>query len=1038
MHRETRRAAAEPHTGAGTGEPSGVSNLVDGGTVHGDVFQAGRDLIIDNRTTAPAVEVRWPVLVGRIPNLAGYFQHRPESEMLRTALEDGGRTAVLGQVVTGTGGVGKTQLAAHYAHQVLQASLTAAAGPAAAVPGPATPGATGADTGPDGDGAGGATPAASVRRTAPVDLVMWVNAATTNAITTAYAQAARAVAPGQYDGQDAEEAALDFLTWLQVSGRRWLIVLDNVPDPAALTVLRPPDTGNGRTVVTTRSRHGAWTTTTRTLLPVDLYSPEEALAYLRSALDNPGRAALRGADTDEQLTALAQDLGHLPIALAQAAAYLNDTARAIPRYRALLADRARRLEESLPDRTGLPDQQQHTIAALWDISIEQADRTRPQGLARPLLELACVLDPDAVPDTVLTTEAARAYLARARSTSTGEATGPSAADGDNAPVTAGPGRTDHEIHPLVPVDQEDAEDVLRVLHRLNLLDHTPAPARTGAIGEASTADDPPDGGWGAVRVHRLVQHAVRDSAPARERRARLVRAAADAVEQAWPDEDHHDRNLAAVLRANTATLTAHAGDHLWNPDGHPVLFRAGDSLLNAGLHATAHWQHLAAAAQHALGPHHPQTLTARSNLATSHQQAGRTQEAIDLLQQVLTDYERVVGPHHPHTLTARNNLASSYRQAGRTQEAIDLLQQVLTDRERVLGAHHPHTLNTRGNLAHAYWQAGRTDEAITIEEQVLTDYERVVGAHHPQTLTARNNLASSYQQAGRTQEAIDLLQQVLTDRENVLGPHHPQTLSARSNLASSYRQAGRTDEAIDLQEQVLTDYERVVGPHHPQTLTTRNNLAHSYRQAGRTDEAIDLQEQVLTDCERTLGAHHPQTLTARSNLASSYRQAGRTDEAIDLQEQVLTDCERTLGAHHPRTLTIRGNLATSYRQAGRTDEAVDILRSVVGGRVRALGSGHQGTAGSRVSLAVTLTGRGRSLLPGDTAGAWRDAAEAVQAVGPHFAEDPGVYGPALGRAYRLAADVLDADGQSDAAAEYRLRAFYTAGAAASQRAGDHS
>ncbi|MFE6867711.1 tetratricopeptide repeat protein [Kitasatospora sp. NPDC057692] len=942
---------------AGRGEFSGVSNLVDRSTVHGDVFQAGRDLTINNRTTTPAAEVRWPVLVGLIPHPAGYFQQRPESEMLRTALEGCGRTAVLGQVVTGIGGVGKTQLAAHYAHQVLQASLAAAAGSAAAaVPGPATPGATDADTGPDGDGAGGTSPEASVRRPAPVDLVVWVNAATTNAITTAYAQAARAVTPGQYDGQDADEAALGFLTWLQASSRRWLIVLDNVPDPAALTVLQPPDTENGRTVVTTRSRHGAWTTTTRTLLPVNLYTPAQSLAHLRAALDHPNRAHLH--DSNEHLAALADDLGHLPIALAQAAAYLTDTARTIDRYRALLADRARTLQQNLPDHT-LPDHQHLAVAALWDISIEQADRTRPEGLARPLLELASVLDPDAVPDTVLTTEAARTYLARARNTSTGEAIGPSAENGDNAPVTAGPGRTDNEIHLPVPVGQEDAEDVLRVLHRLNLLDHTPAPAATGTgTGgeEASTAGDPPSGGWGAVRVHRLVQHAVRDSAHARERRARLARAAADAIGQAWPAEDHHDRNLAAVLRTNTATLAAHAGDHLWHPDGHPVLFKAGDSLLHAGLYATAtaHWQHLTDTAERALGPDHLHTLTARNNLALTYRQAGRTQEAIDLGEQVLTDRERVVGPRHPHTLTARNNLASSYRQAGRTQEAIDLLRQVLADRERVLGLHHPHTLSTRGNLAHAYWQAGRTGEAITIEEQVLIDYERVVGPHHPQTLTARSNLASSY------------------------------------------------------------------------------------RQAGRTHEAIHLQEQVLTDCERILGAHHPGTLTARSNLASSYRLAGRTHEAITLQEQVLTDCERILGAHHPDILTIRGNLAHSYQQDGRTGDAVALLRSVVEGQVRVLGSGHPGTAGSRVALAVMLTGRGRSLLPGDTAGAWRDAAEAVQAVGPYFADNPGMYGPALGRAYRLAADVLDADGQSDAAAEYRLRAFYTAGAAASQRAGDHS
>lgn len=40
--------------------------------------------------------------------------HRPEAEQLRAAV-DGGGTAVLCQVLTGTGGVGKTQLAADHA-----------------------------------------------------------------------------------------------------------------------------------------------------------------------------------------------------------------------------------------------------------------------------------------------------------------------------------------------------------------------------------------------------------------------------------------------------------------------------------------------------------------------------------------------------------------------------------------------------------------------------------------------------------------------------------------------------------------------------------------------------------------------------------------------------------------------------------------------------------------------------------------------------------------------------------------------------------
>ncbi|MEU1456942.1 tetratricopeptide repeat protein, partial [Streptomyces avermitilis] len=83
---------------------------------------------------------------------------------------------------------------------------------------------------------------------------------------------------------------------------------------------------------------------------------------------------------------------------------------------------------------------------------------------------------------------------------------------------------------------------------------------------------------------------------------------------------------------------------------------------------------------------------ARSNLAAFCWEAGRTGEAIGLLEQVVADCERVLGDDHPSTLAARNHLAVSYRQAGRTGEAIGLLEQVVADCERVLGDDHPSTL----------------------------------------------------------------------------------------------------------------------------------------------------------------------------------------------------------------------------------------------------------------------------------------------------------------------------------------------------------
>ena len=106
-------------------------------------------------------------------------------------------------------------------------------------------------------------------------------------------------------------------------------------------------------------------------------------------------------------------------------------------------------------------------------------------------------------------------------------------------------------------------------------------------------------------------------------------------------------------------------------------------------------------------------------------------------------------------MLSRSNLGNAYRAAGRTAEAITLLERTVADRERVLGADHPETLFSRSALANAYRAAGRTAKANTLIERTVADRERGLGADDPDTKATRSNLAASYRAAGRTAEAID-------------------------------------------------------------------------------------------------------------------------------------------------------------------------------------------------------------------------------------------------------------------------------------------
>nr|BEK64163.1 FxSxx-COOH system tetratricopeptide repeat protein [Kitasatospora purpeofusca] len=772
------------HSAVGEGsrvEHTEVSNQVTGGTVHGDVYQAENVTVNQYLpSSAPGPVVRpavRPVRVGTVPPLASAFQPRPGLREEIDRARERHATVVLTQVLSGGGGVGKSQLAAAYAWQAH---------------------------------AGG------------VAVLVWVNAAESAQIVAAYAQAARLVGAPGADGQDAEADAGAFLDWLAVTERSWLVVLDDLTDLEGAQRWWPrPSAGTnigGRVLATTRRRDALVTGSGRAVVDIGTYTRTEALDYLGerfTAADAPHLLDGRAED-------LVEALGRLPLALAHAAAYMINEDVDCATYLGLFTDRASYLTVLLPPGADTDGYGRQVTTSLL-LALDAAQQREPVGLAAPAIRLAAHLDPAGHPDTIWATEAVTRYLATHR--------------------------TPPDATRVEPVTPDQARAALRLLHHYALLTHTPHDHSR------------------AVRLHALTARAARETTPPAATPA-VVRTAADALQAVWPEHGHTARDLTAVLRANTDTLADHAGDLLWRPNGHPILFMAGHSLTEVGPVGTAvtHWQGLAAVAERVLGDDHPDTQLSRGGLAASYWQAGRTGEAIVIEGRVLADCERLLGDDHPYTLSARANLAVSYYQAGRTGEAIDLLQRVLTDRERLLGDNHLDTLMARANLAASYQEAGRTGEAIVIKERVLADWERLLGDDHPYTLTARANLAVSYQQAGRTGEAIDLLQRVLTDRERLLGDDHPDTLTARANLAASYERAGRTGEAIVIEERVLTDCERLLGNDHPYTLTARANLAVSYQRARRTGEAIDLLQRVLTDSERLFGDDHPDTRAAAGQL----------------------------------------------------------------------------------------------------------------------------------------------------------------------------
>jgi NB-ARC domain/Tetratricopeptide repeat len=692
---------------------SGTGVLDDAGIPWGEPFTPESQRGID-----------WPILVGRLPQGADCFQKRPEQAELFMALQETNTVVVTQvpagvdtQVLTGMGGVGKTQLAASFAKTQWD------------------------------------------RRN--VDLLVWVNASSRLSVISAYAAAADRIGVTPAGGAgDLNAAANRFWSWLaEKSDKKWLIVLDDVDDPNDLEDLEPPLSAWGNAIVTTRRNDPSYYAEGWRLLKIGRFTSAQALEYLRNRLrDHPD--ALTGADK------LAEDLGYLPLALASASAYIRyiadgtaDGPRTCAQYSALLARRHQRLDEELMPTRRI-DKYGRTLAATWSISIERVDQRFPSGIARRLMELLSLLDPNGIPFAILDTPENRAYL------------------GSQSP--------------------EEIRTVLRVLRDFSLI-------------EFDEADSD------LVRIHMLVQRAVGYTTEASSLNE-ATRALADSMSSQWPAHQHRTSS-AELLRSNALALSKANPEPLQTPGLHPLLFQLGESYGQAGLVDQAHeyFTQLRKDASVALGADSRDALQARQRDAYWLGFSGRAEDALRAFTALAADQARVLGPDHPDTLIARHNVARFRGRSGDPQGAVDDLERLVEDQIRVLGPDHIETLKSRNILGYWRSKAGDGQGAVAALEELLAIRIRLNGPDDPETLTTRNDLAIAKADIGDYAGAVAVAGTLVQDRARVLGPEAPATLSSSAYVAYWLAMAGDYSSIADL-ETIVSDHLRILKARHPNTL----------------------------------------------------------------------------------------------------------------------------------------------------------------------------------------------------------------------------
>jgi hypothetical protein len=546
------------------------------------------------------------------------------------------------------------------------------------------------------------------RRAGEYTLVWWINAEQAGLIGEQMAQLASAVglATTGATGTDAN-AALDHLRRTD----HWLLIFDNATNVEDLQSWLP--SGNGHVLIT--SRNPSWGAVAHRV-DVDVFARPESISYLHARVPS----------IDENTAAeLAAELGDLPLALSQAAAYLERTQ--LPPHSYLIKFRTRR-EQMIT--AGSDQIYAGRIDTAWSIALERLATTAPATVQ--LLNLAAFCAPEPIPLSLFTERATRL-----------------------------PGPLSDTVTSAHP--EADLDAIIAAALDFSLC------RRLGST----------------MQVHRLVQAVIRHRLPAESRQA-TVNMVTQLLTAAHPGDPDRPTTWPAWTALGPHIL--HTFTHEPQPDDAPGLRHlvsqfcwhlvargdyVGAHRIAIDLHDVCHTT---------LGPDDPVTLAAATNLATTLRGLNHVDAARTLNEDVLARCRRLYGDDHHDTLDAANQLVSSLS-ADQDNVARDLAEDTLTRCRRTLGDNHNLTLATAGNLANTMVALGNHQRARDLAEETLAGFRNLNGDDNQGTLWAACLLVRVLHSQGDDATAKRLGEPMLATCRRLLGDEHRYTTAIADTLS---------------------------------------------------------------------------------------------------------------------------------------------------------------------------------------------------------------------------------------------------------------
>jgi tetratricopeptide (TPR) repeat protein len=602
-----------------------------------------------------------------------------------------------------------------------------------------------------------------------------------------------------------------------------------------------PQSCNGSILITSRSKYVA------ARMAGGYKRIKEVLAMNESQALHLFRSKMQDAENNEGAADLVRALEYIPLAITQAAAFINHRDRMTPANYLDEFQRNDKKRKSLLnwDAGDLrrDERASNSVVSTWQMSFERIVKQRHS--AADLLSLMSFFNPQGIPGWML-----RSY---------------------NRDVAQS-------------VDKEEADSAFE-----NDLDTLLSYSLVKATGEK-----------GIWEMHGLVQFCTQVWLSSFGDAQRWNRSFLALMAKEFPDADFKNWGKCKQLLPHVESLYQRepSGDQPVR-EWAKVLDHAAWYIHTAqGKYDEAERLHRRAleGREREFGAQHPDTLRGVSNMAVVLQYQGEYDKAEELNRRVLEGWEKDLGAEHPDTLISVSNLALVLRYRGKYEEAEKLSRRALKGKEKKLGANHRETLISLSTLAGVLRDQGKYDESEKLNRRALEMRGKELGAKHPDTLTSVSSLAVVLGHLGKYEEAEKLSRRALKEKEKELGEEHPSTLVNMNNLAGVLCNQGKYAEAEKLSRRVLEETEKQLGADHPDTLTCVYSLAYNLHKQKRYSEASELYQRAYDGYKLKLGPRHPTSIDCFNDLTAMRNETERTAPG---QSRTLVDSNMESPGNNP-------------------------------------------------------------------------------------------------------------------------------------------